>query len=385
MPHRISNPLTLLKDDESLFYNSVLDFAKKEIAPLVSQMDESETLNPSLISKIFDMGLMAIEVPEKYGGSGASFFQAILAIEALAQVDPSVSVFVDVQNTLIANALIKWAPENIKAKYFPQMAKNRVSSYCLTEANSGSDAFALKTSAIDKGTHFELNGKKIFITNAKEASLFLVFANINPDLGYKGITAFFVDKELGGVSLGRKESKLGIRASSTCEVIFENVKVPKENVIGEIGKGYKIAIETLNEGRIGIAAQMLGLAEGALAAAVNYAKQREQFGKPIAHFQGVQFQIADMAIRIEASKLMVYNAARLKDANLNFVKEAAMAKRFTSEVAEFVASTALEIFGGYGFVKDFPAEKFYRDAKIGKIYEGTTNMQLQTIAKMILD
>lgn len=385
MQHSNPNPLTDLSEEETLFFNSVLDFAKKEIAPYVSEMDESETLRPSLIPKIFEMGLMAIEVPEKYGGSGGSFFQAIIAIEALAQVDPSISVFVDVQNTLVANALLKWGSENVKSKYFPQMAKNKVGSYCLTESSSGSDAFALKTSAVDKGTHFELNGKKIFITNAKEASVFLVFANINPAQGYKGITAFLVEKDFGGISLGRKESKLGIRASSTCEVIFENVKVPKENIIGEIGKGYKIAIETLNEGRIGIAAQMLGLAEGALAAAVAYAKQREQFGKPIATFQGVQFQIADMAIRIEASRLMVYNAARLKDAGKSFVKEAAMAKRFASEVAEYVASTALEIFGGYGFVKDFPAEKFYRDAKIGKIYEGTTNMQLQTIAKMILD
>lgn len=385
MQHSNQNPLTILSDEESLFFNSVLDFGKKEIAPYVSEMDETETIRPSLIPKIFDMGLMSIEIPEKYGGSGASFFQAILAIEALAQVDPSISVFVDVQNTLVANALLKWGSESIQSKYFPQMAKNKVGSYCLTESSSGSDAFALKTYAIDKVTHFELNGKKIFITNAKEASVFLVFANINPEQGYKGITAFFVDKDFGGISLGRKESKLGIRASSTCEVIFENVKVPKENVIGEVGKGYKIAIETLNEGRIGIASQMLGLAEGALAAAIAYSKQREQFGKLISSFQGVQFQIADMAIRIEAAKLMVYNAARLKDSGSSFVKEAAMAKRFASEVAEYVASSALEIFGGYGFVKDFPAEKFYRDAKIGKIYEGTTNMQLQTIAKMILD
>lgn len=385
MQYKTHVPLTNLSDEELLFFNSVLDFGKKEIAPYVSQMDETETLQTALVSKIFEMGLMAIEVPEKYGGSGGTFFQAILAIQALAQIDPSISVFVDVQNTLVANALLKWGSESLKTKYFPQMANNRVGSYCLTEANSGSDAFALKANATDKGTHFVLNGKKIFITNAKEASLFLVFANIDPNAGYKGITAFFVDKDFGGVSLGRKESKLGIRASSTCEVIFENVKVPKENIVGEVGKGYKIAIETLNEGRIGIAAQMLGLSEGAFNAAVAYAKQREQFGKPISSFQGIQFQIADMSIRIEAAKLMVYNAARLKDIGQSFVKEAAMAKRFASEVAEYVASTALEIFGGYGFVKDFPAEKFYRDAKIGKIYEGTTNMQLQTIAKMILD
>ncbi|APJ03310.1 acyl-CoA dehydrogenase family protein [Silvanigrella aquatica] len=378
-------PLTHLSDEESLFFKSVSEFGKKEISPLIMEMDESETLNPTLIKKIFEMGLMAIEIPEMYGGSGGSFFQAILAIQALAQIDPSVSVFVDVQNTLVANALLKWASESVKQKYFPQFAKNKVGSYCLTESSSGSDAFALKTNAVDKGTHFELSGKKIFITNAKEASFFLVFANVNPSQGYKGITAFLVEKDFHGVSLGRKETKLGIRASSTCEVIFESVKVPKENIIGELGKGYKIAIETLNEGRIGISAQMLGLAEGALAAAVSYAKQREQFGKIISSFQGIQFQIAEMSIKIEAAKLMVYNAARLKDAGMNFVKEAAMAKSFAGEVAEYVASTALEIFGGYGFIKDFPAEKFYRDSKIGKIYEGTTNMQLQTIAKMILD
>ncbi|WP_158997122.1 acyl-CoA dehydrogenase [Pigmentibacter ruber] len=385
MQNHSFNPLTHLKEEESMFFQSVVEFAKKEIQPQIAEMDEKELLSPEIIKKIFDLGLMAIEVPEKYGGAGGSFFQAILAIQALAQVDPSVSVFVDVQNTLVANALLKWGPEHLKNKYFPQMAKTRVGSYCLTESNSGSDAFALKTIAKDKGSYYELSGKKIFITNAKEASVFLVFANINPELGYKGITAFFVDKDMGGVTLGRKESKLGIRASSTCEVIFENAKVPKENIIGEVGKGYKIAIETLNEGRIGIAAQMLGLAEGAYFAAVQYAKQREQFGKAISQFQGIQFQIADMAIKIEATKLMVYNAARLKDAGLSFVKEAAMAKRFASEVAETVASTALEIFGGYGFIKEFPVEKFYRDAKIGKIYEGTTNMQLQTIAKMILD
>ncbi|BBH52601.1 acyl-CoA dehydrogenase [Fluviispira sanaruensis] len=378
-------PLTILNDEEALFFSSVQDFAKKEIYPHIAEMDESETLNPKIIEKIFSMGLMAIEVPEKYGGSGGSFFQAILAIQAIAQVDPSVSVFVDVQNTLVENALMKWGSEHIKSTYFPQMAKKKVGSYCLTEPHSGSDAFALKTRAVDKGNHYELNGKKVFITNAKEASLFLVFANVNPELGYKGITAFFVEKEMPGVSLGRKETKLGIRASSTCEVIFENVKVPKENILGEVGKGYKISIETLNEGRIGIAAQMLGLSEGALAGAMAYAKQREQFGKPLTAYQGIQFQIAEMATQIEAARLLVYNAARLKDAGKSFVKEAAMAKHFTSSVAEFVSSLSLEIYGGYGFVKDFPAEKFYRDAKIGKIYEGTTNMQLQTISKMILD
>lgn len=378
-------PLTVLNDEESMFFSSVIDFAKKEILPKVMEMDETETMDPKLIEKIFAMGLMGIEVPEHFGGAGGSFFQAILAIQALAQVDPSVSVFVDVQNTLVENALLRWASSSLKEKYFPKMVKNTVGAYCLTEPSSGSDAFALKSKAEDKGDHYLLNGKKIFITNAKEAGLFLVFANLKPELGYKGITAFFVEKAFPGVSLGRKEVKLGIRASSTCEVLFENVKVPKENLVGQEGNGYKIAIETLNEGRIGIAAQMLGLAEGALAGALQYAKEREQFGKPVASFQGMQFNIAHMAIRVEAARLMVYNAARLKDAGLSFVKEAAMAKSFASEVAEEVASQALEVYGGYGFVKEFPAEKFYRDAKIGKIYEGTTNMQLQTIGKMLLE
>jgi len=384
-PNPAAHPLTILSDDEQLFYNSVTDFAKKEIAPYVLEMDETETMRPEIIQKLFQMGLMGIEIPESHGGSDGSFFQAILAIQALAQVDPSVSVFVDVQNTLVANALLRWATPELQKKYLPQMASQKVGSYCLTESNSGSDAFALRTRVIDAGTHYEITGKKIFITNAKEASFFLVFANLNPEQGYKGITAFFVEKSWPGVSLGKKETKLGIRASSTCEVIFEKVKVPKENMLGQEGKGYKIAIETLNEGRIGIAAQMLGLAEGSLNCAVNYAKMREQFGKPISTFQGVQFSISEMAVRIEAAKLMVYNAARLKDAGKDFVKEAAMAKHFASDVAEFVASKALEIFGGYGFIKEYPAEKFYRDAKIGKIYEGTTNMQLQTIAKLILE
>ncbi|MES2615329.1 MAG: acyl-CoA dehydrogenase family protein [Bdellovibrionota bacterium] len=385
MTEQTTLPLSKLNNEEQLFFNAVLDFAKKEIAPHVHEMDEQETLKPELIKKIFDMGLMGIEIPEKFGGAGGSFFQAILAIEALAQVDPSLSVFVDVQNTLVENALIRWATPQIQQKYFPQMCQSKVGSYCLTEAHSGSDAFALKTKAQDKGDYFELTGKKIFITNAKEAEIFLVFANINSELGYKGITAFLVEKSMPGLSIGKKEKKLGIRASSTCEVILEKVKVPKENVVGEVGKGYKIAIETLNEGRIGISAQMLGLAEGALASAIAYAKQREQFGKTITSFQGIQFQIAEMATRIEATKLMVYNAARLKDAGLDFVREAAMAKHFSSDVAQYVASTALELYGGYGFIKEYPAEKFYRDAKIGKIYEGTTNIQLQTIAKMVLD
>ncbi|NBW82050.1 acyl-CoA dehydrogenase [bacterium] len=383
--HNKALPLTHLSEDEKMFFQSAMDFAKREIAPLVHKMDESETMDPGIIRKMHELGFMGVEVPEKYGGAGSTFFNAILIIEALAQVDPSVSVLMDVQNTLVENAFMKWGSEHLRNKYLPQLTANKVGSYCLTEPNSGSDAFALRTRAWDEGSHYRLNGKKVFITNAKEADVFIVFANLNPELGYKGITAFVVEKGMPGFALGKKEIKLGIRASSTCEVIFEDCKVPKENLLGEVGKGYKIAIETLNEGRIGIAAQMLGLAEGAYAAATTYVNQREQFGKQLTEFQGVQFQIAQMAIDIEAAKLMVYNAARLKDAGMDFVREAAMAKHFASDVAERVSSLALELFGGYGFIKEFPAEKFYRDAKIGKIYEGTSNMQLQTIAKLCLN
>ncbi|MFZ9520213.1 MAG: acyl-CoA dehydrogenase [Silvanigrellaceae bacterium] len=383
--HSKALPLTHLSEDEKMFFQSALDFAKREIAPLVHKMDESETMDPGIIRKMHELGFMGVEVPEKYGGAGSTFFNAILIIEALAQVDPSVSVLMDVQNTLVENAFMKWGSEHLRNKYLPQLTANKVGSYCLTEPNSGSDAFALRTRAWDEGSHYRLNGKKVFITNAKEADIFIVFANLNPELGYKGITAFVVEKGMPGFALGKKEIKLGIRASSTCEVIFEDCKIPKENLLGEVGKGYKIAIETLNEGRIGIAAQMLGLAEGAYTAAMTYVKQREQFGKQLTEFQGVQFQIAQMAIDIEAAKLMVYNAARLKDAGMDFVREAAMAKHFASDVAERVSSLALELFGGYGFIKEFPAEKFYRDAKIGKIYEGTSNMQLQTIAKLCLN
>lgn len=378
-------PLTHLSEDERMFFQSALDFAKKEVGPLVHKMDETETMDPSIIRKMHELGFMGVEVPEKYGGAGSTFFNAILIIEALAQVDPSVSVLMDVQNTLVENAFLKWGTENLRTKYLNLLTSSKVGAYCLTEPNSGSDAFALRTRAWDEGTHYRLTGKKVFITNAKEADIFIVFANLNPEAGYKGITAFVVEKGMAGFALGKKEVKLGIRASSTCELIFEDCKIPKENVLGEIGKGYKIAIETLNEGRIGIAAQMLGLAEGAYAAAMTYVKQREQFGKSLSEFQGVQFQIAQMATDIEAAKLMVYNAARLKDAGMDFVREAAMAKHFASEVAERVSSLALELFGGYGFIKEFPAEKFYRDAKIGKIYEGTSNMQLQTIAKLCLN
>lgn len=376
-------PLTKISEDEKLFLNEIEKFAREQIGPKVEHMDETETMDPDLVKQLFDMGLMGIEIPEQFGGSGSSFFTAILAVEALAKVDPSVSVLCDVQNTLVNNIFMRWGSDAQKSKYLPLLASSKVGSYCLTEPNSGSDAFAMTSRAFDEGDHWRLEGKKIFITNAKEAEIFVVFANVNPELGYKGITAFVVDKDTPGLSLGKKEVKLGIRASSTCEVLLENVKIPKDSVVGELGKGYKIAIETLNEGRIGIAAQMLGLAQGALNGAMKYAGEREQFGRSINKFQGVQFQLAELATAVETAKLLVYNAARLKDAGEPFVKEAAMAKYHASEVAERVASQALEIYGGYGFIKEFPAEKFYRDAKIGKLYEGTSNMQLQTIFKLM--
>lgn len=376
-------PLTRLTDDEQMFVTEVEKFAATTIKPKVMEMDESEKMDKSIIDGLFEMGLMGIEAPTEYGGAGGSFFMSILAIEALAKVDPSVSVLCDVQNTLVNNIFYRYANADQRKKYLPRLVSKEVGSYCLTEPNSGSDAFAMKARAHDEGTHWRLEGKKIFITNAKEANIFVVFANTNPEIGYKGITAFICERGMPGFSVGKKEVKLGIRASSTCEVILDNVKVPKENVVGEVGKGYKIAIETLNEGRIGIAAQMLGLAQGALNGAMQYARQRVQFGKELRDFQGVQFDLADMATQIEAAKLMVYNAARLKDAGQSFVKEAAMAKLYAGDVAEEVASRALEIYGGYGFIKEFPAEKFYRDAKIGKLYEGTSNMQKATIFKLI--
>jgi alkylation response protein AidB-like acyl-CoA dehydrogenase len=375
--------LTRLSEEEKFFQEAVKNFAATSIAPKVTTMDESECLDEQVIKECFDMGLMGIEIPEKYSGAAGSFFMSILAIEELAKVDPSVSVFVDVQNTLVNNILLRWGSEEQKQTFFPRLVSKEVGCFCLTEADSGSDAFSLIAKASDKGDHWLLDGKKIFITNANEASLFLFFANVNKDLGYKGITAFLLDRDMPGVSLGKKETKLGIRASSTCEVICDKVKVPKDRLIGEVGKGYKIAIETLNEGRIGIAAQMLGLAQGAFQGALKYSQERQQFGSPIRSFQGVQFDLAKMATEIEAVRLMVYNAARAKDNQQNFLKEAAMAKYFASEVAERVASKALEIYGGYGFVREFPAEKFYRDVKIGKIYEGTSNLQLQTIFKCL--
>jgi alkylation response protein AidB-like acyl-CoA dehydrogenase len=376
-------PLTILSENELMFQSEVSKFAETFIRPRVLEMDEKEWMDPEIIKQAFAMGLMGIEIPEKFGGSGGSFLMACLAVEAISKVDPSVGVLVDVQNTLVNNIFKRWASDDQKAKYFPRLATTDVASYCLTEESSGSDAFALKCRASETPDGFIISGKKIFITNAKEANIFVVFANLNPDQGYKGISAFIVERGTPGFSVGKKEVKLGIRASSTCEIILDKVKVPKTALIGELGKGYKIAIETLNEGRIGIAAQMLGLAEGAFAAAFKYASERSQFGKTINSFQAIQFQLAELAIEIETAKLLVYNAAAMKDMGHDFTKEAAMAKYHVSQVAERVASSALEVFGGYGFIKEFPAEKFYRDAKIGKLYEGTSNMQLATIYKLL--
>ena len=377
-------PLTTLAEDEVLFRDSVRAFAEAEVRPLVREMDEHAKISRPLIDRLFDLGVMGIEVPESYGGSGGRFFHSVLAVEELSRVDPSVGVFVDVQNTLVLNALIRWGNDDIKRKYLPKLSTSSVGAYALSEAASGSDAFALTTRAVEQGDSFVLNGRKLWITNGAEADLFIVFANVKPEAGYRGITAFLVERNFAGFTVGKKEDKLGIRASSTCELLFEDCRVPKSQVLGEIGKGYKTAIETLNEGRIGIGAQMLGLARGALGHAVAYTKERKQFGKAIADFQGVQFQLARAATEIEAAKLLVYNAARLRDAGRPFLNEAAMCKLYASEAAEHAASLAVNLFGGYGFTKDYPVEKLYRDAKIGQIYEGTTNMQLQTIAKMLL-
>jgi alkylation response protein AidB-like acyl-CoA dehydrogenase len=375
--------LTDLRDEERLFFDTVVAFAQDRIAPKVREMDESGRFDPRLLAELFELGVMGVEIPSEQGGAGSSFFNAVLAVQALARVDPSVAVLVDVQNTLVENALLRWGSAEQKARYCPKLASEWVGSYALSEASSGSDAFALKARAEHRGQRFVLNGRKLWITNAAESSLFIVFANVAPEKGYKGITAFLVEREFPGFSLGKKEDKLGIRASSTCELLLDDCEVPEENVLGEVGKGYKIAIEALNEGRIGIGAQMLGLAEGAFAQAMAYMKERVQFGKAIAEFQGMQFQYARVAMEIEAARLLVYNAARLKDAGQPFVKEAAMAKLFASEVAERTASLCVEFYGGIGFTRECPAEKFYRDAKIGKIYEGTSNMQLSTIAKLL--
>jgi len=384
MEESCGSPLTMLSEDEEMFRASVREFAEGELRPRVEEMDEAGRLDPALIKQCFDLGLMGIETPEEYGGAGASFFTAIVGVEELSRVDASVGVFVDVQNTLVNNALIRWANEEQKKKYLSQLAGEKVGAYALSEAGSGSDAFALSTRAVERQDHYILNGRKLWITNGKEAEIFIVFANINPEAGYKGITAFIVEKNFEGFSVGKKENKLGIRASSTTELILEDCRVPKENVMGEAGKGYKISIETLNEGRIGIGAQMIGIARGALEAALGYTSERQQFGRNINEFQAVQFQLAEMATELEAARLMVYNAARLKDAGKPFVKEAAMAKLYSSRAAERIASKAIELYGGYGFVKDYPVEKFWRDSKIGAIYEGTSNMQLQTIAKLII-
>ena len=379
-----ASPLTTLSDDENLFRDNVRQFAEDKIRPLVKEMDEKGVFDDGLIEQFFQLGLMGIEVPEQYGGAGGRFFEAILAVEELSRVDASAGVIVDVQNTLVNNALLRWGNEDQKKCYLPRMASELCGAYALSEAGSGSDAFALQTRAELKGSDYVLNGRKLWITNGKEAGLFVLFATIDPAAGYKGITAFLIEKDFPGFTVGKKEDKLGIRASSTCELILEDCRVPKSNVLGEVGKGYKIAIETLNEGRIGIGAQMTGVARGAWEYAARYAQERKQFGKTLADFQGIQFQIAQMATEIEAARLMVYNAARLKDAGIAFVKEAAMAKLFCSQVAERVTSLAIEIYGGYGFTKDYPVEKYWRDSKIGKIYEGTSNMQLATIAKLVM-
>ncbi len=377
-------PLTRLSEDELLLRDSVYEFADREIRPLVREMDEHAKMPRALLTQLFDLGVMGIEIPEAYGGSGGTFFHSVLAVEALSRVDPSVGVVVDVQNTLVVNALLRWATDAQKQQYLPRLASGTVGAYALSEAGSGSDAFALTTRAVKGGDGYRLTGRKLWITNGNEADLFIVFANLNPEAGYRGITAFLVERGMPGFTVGKKEDKLGIRASSTCELLFEECQVPAANVLGEPGKGYKTAIETLNEGRIGIGAQMVGLAQGALDHAVRYTKERKQFGKAIADFQAVQHQLARAATDVHAARLLVYEAARLRDAGLPFLTEAAMCKLVSSESAERVTSLAVNLFGGYGFVKDYPVEKLYRDAKIGQIYEGTSNLQLQTIAKQLL-
>ncbi|MEZ5428691.1 MAG: acyl-CoA dehydrogenase [Pyrinomonadaceae bacterium] len=375
--------LTVLSEEEEMFRSSFREFAEGEVRPRVEEMEKNAKLDPELIRQCFEIGLMAIETPEEYGGAGSTFFNAILAIEEMARVDASTSVFVDVQNTLVTNAFLKWGDEEQRNKYLPQLAESKIGAYALSEAGSGSDAFALKTRAVDRGDHYELTGQKLWITNGNEADIFILFATVDPDAGYKGITAFIIEKQFEGFSVGKKEDKLGIRASSTTELILDNCRVPKENVLNEVGKGYKVSIETLNEGRIGIGAQMVGIAQGAYEATLAYTAEREQFGQSINQFQAVQFQLAEMAVELEAARLLVYNAARLKDAGKSFLKEAAIAKLYSSRVAEKISSKAVELYGGYGYVKDYPVEKYWRDSKIGAIYEGTSNMQLQTIAKLI--
>src|SRR2546422_1899148 len=377
-------PLTVLAEDEQLFRDSCRSFAEARIKPLVRKMDEEAKLEHSIIPELFDLGLMGIHIPDEMGGGAGSFFMSVLAVEEISRVDASFGVFIDVQNTLVNNAVMRWASDEQKRRYLPRLAKDMVGAYALSEAGSGSDAFALACRAVDEGDHFLLNGRKLWITNAVEANLFIVFANLNPEQGYKGITAFLVERDFPGFAVGKKEDKLGIRASSTCELVLEDCRVPSTQVLGEVGKGYRVAIETLNEGRIGIGAQMIGLSQGALDHAIAYVKGRKQFGKAIADFQAVQHQIARAATELEAARLMVYNAARLRDQQQPFLTEAAMCKIYSSEVAERVTSLAVNLYGGYGFVKDYPVEKLFRDAKIGQIYEGTSNLQLQTIAKQLI-
>jgi len=377
-------PLTVLAEDEAIFRDSVRAFAEAEIRPLVREMDEHAKIPRTLIDRLFDLGVMGIETPESYGGAGGSFFHAVLAVEELSRVDPSIGVLVDVQNTLVINALLRFGNDEIKRQWLTALASGTVGAYALSEAGSGSDAFALTTRAREDGDAYVITGRKLWITNGNEANLFIVFATVNPDAGYRGITAFLVERGMAGFSVGKKEDKLGIRASSTCELVFDECRVAKTQILGEIGKGYKTAIETLNEGRIGIGAQMIGLAAGALEHAIKYTKDRKQFGKAIADFQGVQFQLARAAVDVEAARLTVYNAARLRDAGKPFLTEAAICKLFSSEVAERVSSLAVNLLGGNGFVREYPVEKLFRDAKIGQIYEGTSNLQLQTIAKQIL-
>ena len=376
--------LSRLNEEEQLFADSVYEFADKEIRPLVREMDEHAKLDKDLIPKLFDLGIMGIEIPEEYGGAGASCFYSVLAVEQLSRVDPSVAVFVDVQNTLFINGLVKWGNDDIKKRFCPRVAKDTIGAYALSEAGSGSDAFAMATRGKEDGDRYVLTGRKLWITNGNEANVFMVFANVNPDAGYRGITAFLVERGMPGFSVGKKEDKLGIRASSTCELLLDGCRVPKANVLGEVGKGYKVAMDTLNEGRIGIGAQMIGVSRGALDATIAYVKERKQFGKPIGEFQAVRHQIARAAIDLQTAKLLVYDAARLRDMGLPFLNEAAMAKIYSSEVAERITSMAINLFGGNGYVKEYPVEKFWRDAKIGQIYEGTSNMQLETIAKQII-
>ena len=377
-------PLTMLKEEETLFRTAVRDFAEEAIAPFVASMDENGRLEPALLPKLFDLGLMGIEIPEAYGGPGGTFFMSCLAIEELSRIDAAVAVVVDVHNTLVTNAVLRWGTAEQRAAFLPMLAKHAIASYSLSEADAGSDAFALQARATRQGDQYLLNGRKLWTSNAREADLFIIFANVDPALGHKGITAFLVERDNPGLEVGKSEKKLGIRASSTCELLLENCAVPAANVLGKVDEGYKVAIETLNEGRIGIGAQMVGIAAGALQAAIGYAKSRQQFGKPISAFQAMQFQLAEMATEIEAARLMVYNAARLKDAGEPFLVEAAMTKYFTAQMAERVTSKAVEVFGGIGYTREAPVEKYFRDAKIGKIYEGTSFIQLQTIAKQLL-